>query len=381
MPSRRAARAAHRVVVKVGSSSLSADGVLDDAQFESLATQIAHHRSAGRQVILVSSGAIAAGRGLLGLSGPPRTMPLKQACAATGQRELMERWERAFRVHGVHTAQVLLTREDVANRARFVNARNTFETLLRFGVVPIVNENDTVSVDEIKLGDNDQLAALVTNLTHSELLILLTDTDGLFTADPNRDPSAERIPEVKRVDGDVLALAGAPASDIGLGGMHSKVLTARTAAAFGVVTVVVDGRSPGVLDRTLAGEELGTYFAAEKQPLSSRKHWIAYSAEPRGTLVIDDGAVRAICDRGSSLLPSGVVAVSGDFGPGDPVRCVDPSGEEVARGLSNYGVDVLVRICGLRTDALRRQLGDDACEEAIHRDDLVLLTACEEKKP
>ena len=374
MGERDVTRTARRVVVKVGSSSLTAPGQgLDDSQFAALARQIATQRAADRQVILVSSGAIAAGRELLGLSGAPRTIPLKQACAATGQRELMDRWETAFRPYGIHTAQVLLTSEDVRDRARFVNARNTFETLLRFGVVPTVNENDTVSVDEIKLGDNDHLAALVTNLTGSELLVLLTDTDGLYTADPNRDPNAQRIPFVAKVDNDVLGLAGEPASDVGRGGMRSKVRTAATAGAFGVATIVAHGRTPDVLEAILTGNDVGTLFAAQVAPLSSRKHWIVYSAEPKGTLVLDPGAVHALRNRGSSLLPSGIVAVAGEFAPGDPVRCVGPDGAEVARGLTNYGVSVLVRVCGLRSREIRRRLGDDACDEAIHRDDLVLV--------
>lgn len=375
---RRAAVTARRVVVKVGSSSLVTAGrELDEAQFRAIAAQLAGARAAGRQTILVSSGAVTAGRGLLGLSGPPRTIPLKQACAATGQRALMDRWESAFQPHGARTAQVLLTREDVKNRARFVNARNTFEALLRFGVVPVVNENDTVSVDEIKFGDNDQLSALVTNLVHAELLVLLTDTDGLYTADPNRDPDARRIPYVGRVDQRILDLAGAPKSDVGRGGMQSKVKTAQMASAYGVATVVAHGRAPDVLQRILAGEDVGTFFASNEDPLSSRKHWIAYSSEPRGALVLDAGAVRAVREGKRSLLPSGILAVSGEFGPGDPVRCVDGEGREVARGLTNYGVAVLVRICGKRSAEIRRLLGEDACEEAIHKDDLVVVVSHE----
>jgi len=371
---RAAAAAARRIVVKLGSSSLVTTGrELDDTQFGTIAAQIAHARAEGRQVILVSSGAVAAGRGLLGLTQPPRTIPLKQACAATGQRALMDRWECAFHPHGARTAQVLLTREDVKNRARFVNARNTFEALLRFGVVPVVNENDTVSVDEIKFGDNDQLSALVTNLVGAQLLVLLTDTDGLYTADPNRTPDAQRIPYVARVDAPLLALAGASKSDVGRGGMHSKVKTAQMASAYGVATIVAHGRAPDVLTRALAGEDVGTLFASNEDPLSSRKHWIAYSSDPRGTLVLDAGAVRAVREGGRSLLPSGILAVAGEFGPGDPVRCVDGEGREVARGLTNYGVAVLVRVCGKRSAEIRRILGEDACEEAIHRDDLVLV--------
>lgn len=371
---RQVTTTARRVVVKVGSSTLVTPGrELDGAQFETIATQIAEAREAGRHVILVSSGAVTAGRGLLGLAQPPRTIPLKQACAATGQRALMDRWEAAFQRHGIRTAQVLLTRDDVSHRVRFVNARNTFEALLRFSVVPIVNENDTVSVDEIKFGDNDHLSALVASLVHAELLVLLTDTDGLHTADPNRDEGALRIPVVDRVDEHILSLAGKPKSDVGLGGMHSKVRTAAMASANGVATVVANGRDPDVLRRALAGADIGTIFAAHEDPMSSRKHWIAYSAEPRGTLVLDAGAVRALREGGRSLLPSGVLAVAGEFGPGDPVRCVDGTGKEVARGLTNYGVAVFVRVCGRRSDEIRKMLGDDACDEAIHRDDLVLM--------
>lgn len=365
---------ARRVVVKVGSSTVAPGGRgLDQSRMDALATQVAREWSQGRQVVLVSSGAVAAGRSLLALKGPPRTVPLKQACAATGQRALLAHWERAFAPHGLRTAQILLTGDVTRNRTRFTNSRNTFETLLRFGVVPVINENDTVAVDEIRFGDNDQLAVLVANLIHAQVLVLLTDTEGLYTADPQKDPTAQRIAHVARVDEQVLALAGdSVGGGVGSGGMRSKVQTAASAAAFGVTTVVAHGAGENVLNRLLAGEDLGTTFAAEGTPLTSRKHWIAFSTEPRGTLVLDSGAVQALSRRGSSLLPSGIVAVSGDFGPGDTVRCIGPDGVEVARGLTNYGVHMLVRICGLRSEELHALLGDDACEEAIHRDDLVL---------
>ena len=372
---------AKRIVVKVGSSTLtSAGGALDPEPFAALAGQIAAARAAGHQVVLVSSGAVAAGRAVLGLERAPRTMPLKQACAAAGQREVMDRWEQAFRKHGAFTAQVLLTRDVASDRPRLVNARNTLETLLRLDAIPVVNENDTVAVEEIRFGDNDELSALVVNLIGARLLVLLTDTDGLYTADPRRDRGAQRIAEVGTVDDGIRALAGAPSGDVGRGGMRSKVRTAEMAAAFGATTVVAHGRTPDVLARILAGEDEGTCFAAQDDPLGARKHWIAYTAQPRGTLVLDPGAVRAIQRGGCSLLPSGVTAVAGTFGAGEPVRCVDQRGREVARGLCNYAVDVLVRLCGLRSDAIRRQLGDDACEEAVHRDDLVLMTGAPAKE-
>ncbi len=368
--------AARRIVVKLGSSSLVETGRgLERGQFQAVAKQVAALAAGGRQVILVSSGAIAGGWGLLGLKRPPRTIPLKQACAATGQRALMEQWEEALEEHGLKAAQILLTREDVRDRTRFTNARNTFEALLRFGVVPVVNENDTVSVEEIRFGDNDQLSALVANLVRADLLVLLTDTDGLFTADPNRDAAAERIPFVREVTADMIACAGAPTSAVGSGGMRSKVTTAAMAAANGTATIVAHGRMPDVLLRVLAGDGLGTFFAPQQDPLSARKHWIAYSAPCRGTLVLDAGAVEAVLRGGRSLLPSGVMAVAGEFAAGDPVRCVDPQGREIARGLTRYAVNVLVRLCGLRSEQIRRQLGDDAHEEAIHRDDLVLMVA------
>ena len=374
MGSREISSSIKRVVIKLGSSTLlTREKSLDSQQFRAIAWQIAVLKEKGFEVILVSSGAIAAGRELLGLKGPPRTIPLKQACAATGQRELMNRWEEAFRMHGIKTAQVLLTKDDVNSRARFVNARNTFETLFRFGVIPVVNENDTVAVDEIRLGDNDHLSALVANLTRAEILIMLTDTDGLYTADPAREPTASLIPLVEKVDEPILALAGKPTSDVGRGGMHSKVRTAAMAADYGTATVVAGGRTPGVLNRLLTGEELGTFFTANEAPLSSRKHWIAYSVDPKGAVVLDQGAVGALRHGGHSLLPSGITAVEGDFGPGDPVRCLGPDGQEIARGLSNYGAQVLGGICGKRSDEIHRLLGADACEEAIHRDDLVLL--------
>ncbi|MGD2062691.1 MAG: glutamate 5-kinase [Nitrospirota bacterium] len=365
---------ARRVVIKVGSRVLTANGDgLDLARITAIAAEIAVLRRERRECLLVSSGAIAAGAKRLGISGRPKSLAESQAAAAVGQGTLIAAYDAAFRQHTLTTAQVLLTHDDTHSRQRFVNARATFEALLQRGVVPIVNENDTVSTAEIRLGDNDHLSAQVAHLVDADLLVLLTDIDGLFTADPNLDPDATRIDEVTQIDGPLLDLAGGSYSTVGSGGMRSKVLTARQAGRYGIATLILNGHRDGQLGHAFQGDPIGTLFWPESHALSSRKHWIAYSLTPAGRVLLDDGACRALRDRGGSLLPSGIIEVQGEFPAGSSISCCDRHGEEFARGLTNFPSDELVKIRGLHTRDIAATLGYESFDEVIHRDNLVLL--------
>ncbi len=374
---RAAVSRARRVVVKLGTSVLTggptARGAgLDHAYFASLAAQVEALAASGCETVLVSSAAIACGMHVLGLKERPRAIPLKQACAAVGQTGLMRAYEEAFARYGRKVAQILLAADDVADRRRFLNARNTLRALLAARVVPVVNENDTVTVDEIRFGDNDTLSALVTNVVEADLLAILSDIDGLYDADPRREPAARLLPEIDEVDDALRARAGG-AGALGTGGMATKLEAARKAALFGVPTLIANGRTPEVLPRLLAGEPLGTLFRPRADRLASRKHWIAFGLTPAGTLALDAGAVRAIVENGKSLLPSGIVRVSGRFDAGDSVRLVDPAGREVARGLVNYPSHEVERIAGCKTSEIEARLGYKSLDEVVHRDDLVVL--------
>ena len=371
---RRAVGKVRRIVVKVGSAVLTRDGAgLDARVLGRIARDTAEVLSSGREVILVSSGAIAAGRSRLGMTERPRTIPQKQAAAAVGQSALIQAWERAFSSRDRRVGQLLLSAEDLASRRRFLNARHTLLTLLRLGVVPVINENDTVAVEEIKFGDNDHLSSLVTNLIQADLLVILTDTEGLHDADPRVSRRARLIPLVREFTPALDRLALSEPGEVGTGGMASKVAAARKTSHFGVPCVVASGRRRQVVSRILAGEPLGTLFLPRPERLSSRKHWIAFTREPQGTIRVDEGAVTALRERGKSLLPSGVVEVSGRFRSGDLVRIVDPRGHEFARGLAGYAAEEVGRIRGLRTSEIEQALGYRATDEVIHRDDLVLL--------
>ncbi|MBN2233438.1 MAG: glutamate 5-kinase [Deltaproteobacteria bacterium] len=362
------------VVVKLGSAVLTdGEGRLDAAFFARFANELATLIGRGYRFIIVSSGAVAAGREALGYRQPPPTIPEKQACAAVGQVRLMWHYEQAFAPYGQVVAQVLLTGDDVHNRRRYLNARNTITTLVERGVIPIVNENDTVVVREIKFGDNDRLAALLTSLAEVDLLVLLSDIDGFFAADPKVDASARRLSVVAAVDREVEALASASQSAYGTGGMGSKLRGVKQAAAYGIPTVIANGKRPGTLTRVLAGEDEGTIFLPAENRLTCRKHWIAFGVPVRGVLRLDDGAVRALVTGGRSLLPSGIVAVAGDFGVGDPVSCVAADGHEVARGLTSYAAAEVERIRGHRSGDIAAILGYRAVDEVIHRDNLVVL--------
>jgi glutamate 5-kinase len=355
-----------RIVVKIGSRLLAEDA---EARVRNLVAQIAAQRARGISCVLVSSGAIALGVRRLGLGERPHAIPHLQATAAVGQGHLMHYYDRAFAEHGLAAGQVLLTHDDLSDRARFLNARHALLGLLEYGAIPVINENDTVAVEEIKFGDNDELAALVTNLVEAELLVILTDVGGLL------DANGSVIPEVTDIDSQAAPVAGGSQSGVGRGGMASKVKAARVAAKFGCATVVASGREPEVLRRVLGGEPLGTVFVPtpRAQALGSRKHWIAYALKPAGTLVVDDGARKALVENKRSLLPSGVREVKGRFGLGDAVSVATLDGKEFARGLCGYSAEEVEKIRGRRTTDIESVLGYKYFDEVIHRDDLVIL--------
>jgi len=362
------------LVVKVGSSLVTNEGRgMDPAAIARLAEQIAALGKLGKQTILVSSGAIAEGMLRLGWSKRPHAMHELQAAAAVGQMGLAQAYETAFRGHGLKTAQVLLTHADMADRQRYLNARSTLRTLLALGVVPVINENDTVVTDEIKLGDNDTLGAMVTNLVEADALIILTDQAGLFDADPRRNENARLLKEADASDPALEALAGGAGSAIGKGGMLTKVLAARRAARSGAHTVIASGAEPEVLLRLARGERIGTLLTAQTVPLAARKQWLADHLTVAGQVRLDAGAVRALVRDGKSLLPIGVTEVTGEFQRGEVVTVLDPAGREVARGLANYSAEEARRIIRRPSGEIEAILGYVDEPELIHRDNLVLL--------
>jgi glutamate 5-kinase len=366
---------AKRIVIKIGSAVLaSPDKGLDQGRIERLAAEISDLLDQGREVILVSSGAIAAGLKKLGLV-KKKGMPLsvKQAAAAVGQSGLMWMYEKTFSARDRKVAQVLLTREDLSNRTRFLNARNTLQTLLDYSVIPIINENDTVSVDEIKFGDNDNLSGMVVHLADADLLVILSDIEGLYTADPRLVPAATLIPVVEKVTAELERGAGDAQSVVGTGGMRSKVMTAKKVGAYGVPMAIVNGKQPGVITALFQGRDIGTLFLPRQDRQHSRKHWIAYTACAAGRVVVDEGGREAIIDKGKSLLPGGIVRVEGSFRPGECVTCVDRNHQAFARGLVKYSSQDLDRIKGLKTSQIADVLGRKDYDEVIHRDDLVIL--------
>jgi len=363
-----------RIVLKVGSQVLTGKGKsLSQPIFDRLGREISLVKRKGYEIVIVSSGAIAAGMSRLGLVEKPKTMPQKQAAAAIGQSALMWNYERAFTFYGEKVAQVLLTRDDLSNRKRYLNARSTLFTLLVLGVIPIINENDTVAVEEIKVGDNDNLSALVTNLVCADLLIILSDIDGLYDRDPRLSKNAKFIPLVHQVTGEMEKKASGTLNPISIGGMVTKLQAARKAAIFGVPTILANGMMEGVLGKIIQAEEVGTLFTSAVNKLTSRKHWIACTLEPHGKIIVDEGAKKAILQKGKSLLPSGVLAAEGAFELGDPVVLVDPQQQEFARGLSNYGSAEINKIKGLKTTEVEIKLGYKYSDEIVHRDDLVVL--------
>ncbi len=364
---------AQRIVIKVGSSLVTNEGRgLDHAAIARWTEQIAALRALGKQVILVSSGAIAEGMQRLGWTARPQQIHALQAAAAVGQMGLAQAYETSFRERGLHSAQVLLTHADLADRARYLNARSTLFTLLDLGVVPVINENDTVVTDEIKFGDNDTLGALVTNLVEADVLVILTDQRGLFSADPRRDPTATLIAQAEAGDPKLEAIAGGAGSGIARGGMITKVLAAKRAARSGAHTVIAWGREPEVLQRLARGEFVGTQLVAAMQVLTARKQWLADHLQLKGRIVIDVGAAKALRSGGRSLLPIGVTEVQGEFARGDVIACLDPQGVEVARGLVNYSSAETRQIARKPSSEIESSLGFIEEPELIHRDNLVL---------
>ena len=363
-----------RLVVKVGSSLVTNEGRgLDHAALSRWAAEIAALNKVGKQVVLVSSGAIAEGLQRLGWKARPKALHELQAAAAVGQMGLVQAYESCFREHGLKTAQILLTHEDLADRTRYLNARSTLLTLLSLGVIPIINENDTVTTDEIKVGDNDTLGSLVTNLIEADALVILTDQKGLYTADPRKDPNAQFVFNADAGTPELEEMAGGAGSSVGTGGMITKILAAKRAARSGAHTVIACGREGDVLQRLANGEPIGTQLIARTSPLAARKQWLADHLQLRGSLTLDAGAARALLQEGVSLLPVGVVAVKGEFLRGDVVSCCDDDGREIARGLINYSADEARRIMRVPSKQIEAVLGYIDEPELIHRDNLVLL--------
>ena len=365
---------ARRIVVKVGSSLVTAGGRgLDHAALSRWAEQIAALTEQGREVVLVSSGAIAEGIARLGWSKRPKSVNKLQAAAAVGQMGMVQAYESIFRAHGLNAAQVLLTHEDLSDRTRYLNARSTLRTLLELRVVPIINENDTVATEEIRLGDNDTLGALVTNLIEAHCLIILTDQPGLYTGDPRKEPEAQLVMDAHADDPELERMAGGAGSSVGTGGMLTKILAAKRAARSGAHTVICSGREENVLLRLAAGEAIGTQLVSRQETLAARRQWLADHLQLRGGVVIDAGAVRALQIEGKSLLPVGVKGITGDFLRGDVVAIVDAEGHEIARGLINYSASEARRITGVPSTEIRAELGYMDEPELIHRDNLVML--------
>ncbi len=364
----------NRLVVKVGTSMLTHEtGKLNISRIETFVRDMADLANSGRQVILVSSGAVGAGLGKLGLKEKPKTIPEKQAAAAVGQGLLMHIYEKLFAEYGYVVAQVLLTKEDMSDRRRYLNARNAFFKLLSFGVIPIVNENDTIATEEIRLGDNDTLSALVAGVVDAELLVLLSDIEGLFTANPKEDKDARLIEMVTEITPEVEKLAGGAGSNMGTGGMITKLQAARIANTSGIPMIIADGSKRGQLQDIVHCRTIGTLFVpAGEHKLHTKKRWLAFSSDIYGTITLDKGACQAIIYEGKSLLPIGIISVEGYFQPGNVVRISSPEGEEFARGITNYSSEDLNRIKGNNSNNIEQILGYKDYDEVVHRDNLAL---------
>ncbi|MFZ2088999.1 MAG: glutamate 5-kinase [Desulfobaccales bacterium] len=364
---------ARRVVLKLGSSVLTAADGLNLPLIQRLVGEIAALRQTEHQFVMVSSGAVAAGLRKLGICLRPASMPQVQAVAAVGQSTLIQTYEEAFAAHDLKVAQILLSHDDLAARERFVNAKNTLSTLLQWGVIPIINENDTVATDELKFGDNDHLAALISNLVEADLLILLTNTEGLYARDPREDPDAPLLTFLETTDPRLATAAGQRPNELGTGGMVSKLQAVKKAAAAGVPSLIANGQRPGVLGEIFGGAEVGTFFLPQAQKLSSRQYWLAYNVAPKGAILVDIGAREALVRMGKSLLPAGILEVFGGFRKGAPVSLMDPEGQTFAVGLSNYSSRDINRIKGKQTQEIAQSLGHTDADEVIHRDNLVIF--------
>lgn len=365
---------AKRIVIKVGTSTLShSTGKLNFQRIEKLVRELADLANQGKEIILVTSGAVSAGMDRLGLKEKPKTIPEKQAAAAVGQGILLHTYEKIFGEYGQIVAQVLLTREDSVNRKRYANSRNTLLTLLSMGVIPIINENDAVAVDELKIGDNDTLSAMVASIVDADVLIILSDVEGVFTANPQSDPTAALIPEISDITPEIEDLAGGPGSMRGTGGMYTKIQAAKIAVNSGVVMVIASGFRDGVVREVLSGSNVGTLFLSKESRLHIRKRWLAFGARIRGSVVVDKGCEQAIVTTGSSLLPAGITEVDGEFEQGSTIRVLNSEGREIARGVVNYGSDDVRKIAGVRTQDIIEKLGSKLYDEVIHRDNMVVL--------
>ncbi|WP_024872738.1 glutamate 5-kinase [Tolumonas lignilytica] len=362
------------IVVKLGTSILTGGTrKLDQAHMVELVRQCAALHRHGHQVVVVTSGAIAAGREKLGYPDLPPTMPNKQMLAAVGQCHLMQVWQNLFSIYGLQIGQLLLTRADLEDRERYLNARDTLQTLLHNRIIPVINENDAVAIAEIKVGDNDNLSARAAILADADLLILLTDQKGLFTADPRTNPEATLIEEVTEITDQLRSLAGDSISGLGTGGMSTKLQAADIACRSGIEVVIASGKTPEVVGRLANNEKVGTRFKAQSNPLEGRKSWILAGPQSHGEIHIDAGAVKAVYEKGSSLLPKGITQISGEFGRGEAVRIITPEGKELARGITRYTADELERVRGHHSDEIEACLGYGYGPVAIHRDDMVLL--------
>ncbi len=363
-----------RIVVKLGTSVLTGGTPkLDHPHMVELVRQCAELYRQGREIVICTSGAIAVGRHRLDFPDIPNTVTNKQMFAAVGQSRLMQMWERYFEIYGIHVGQILLTRADVTNRRRYLNARDTLHTLLEHRIVPVINENDAVATEEIKVGDNDNLSALVSTLAEADLLLLLTDQPGLFTADPRTHPDAQLIPEVHKIDETVKALAGGSVSGLGVGGMATKLQAADVARRAGADVVIAAGSAPNVITRIASGESVGTRFPAIENPLENRKRWIFAGRKPKGCVVIDEGAAQALLKNGRSLLPAGVIAINGSFNRGDTICIEGPDKQELAKGITRYASGDLYQIAGLHSDQIEAKLGYAYGPVVVHRNDLILL--------
>jgi glutamate 5-kinase len=364
---------ARRVVIKIGSQILSSQTGIEEGRVKGLVRDLAELHDQKRDIIVVSSGAVAAGMTRLGVKRP-KTIPQKQALAAVGQIKLMALYERYFSRFEKNVAQVLLTHEDLANRQRYLNAKHTFQMLLEASIIPIVNENDTVAVEEMKFGDNDHLSSLVATLLEADFLVILSDVQGVYDRDPRVHADARRIPLITDVKGTAPSISGGSQSEFGTGGIVTKLEAAEKAAAAGIPTLITSGLQAGALSSVFdATTETGTLVIPDENRLTIRKHWIAYNLKPAGEIVVDQGAYDAVVQRGKSLLPSGLKEIHGSFGVGECVRCLDPQGREFARGLVNYNAQELNQIKGLHTSKIDKVLGYKAYDEIIHRDDLAIL--------
>ena len=361
-----------KILIKVGSAVLTGTDGLDLKIIDGLVQEMSDLTHKGYSIVLVTSGAIASGKHRLNMTGKLKSIPEKQAAAAIGQGRLMRVYSKSFEKNGLYVAQILLTLSDLTDRQRFLNIRNTLSTLMEWGVTPIINENDSVAVEEIKFGDNDNLAAMIANIVEADLFINLTSTAGLYDCNPSECKKAKFIPLVSEFTEEIEAIATAETSMVGTGGMKSKVLAAKKVTAIGIPCIIAPGRKKQVLTDIIAGKEIGTLFLPMADRLNSKKYWIAFTLRSRGKLIVDDGARKALLEKGRSLLPSGIIDVEGDFIVGDPVSCVDREGMAVAKGLVNFSADEIRKIMGLKTTKIAQVIGHKDYDEVIHRNNLAI---------